>query len=81
VIGYRGRRTRRTLKNTMSHEQRRRRVTFVLDFRRAGSRRLSLKHRGPARGWPVVNPIGITEPMVGWKRAPLSAVASHLVFF
>jgi hypothetical protein len=30
-------------KNTGSHEQRRRRVTFVLDFRRVGSKRLSLK--------------------------------------
>jgi hypothetical protein len=28
----------------------------------------------------VVNPFGVTEPTVGWKRAPLSAVASHLVF-
>ena len=29
-----------------------------------------------ARGWLVVNPLGVTTPMVGWKRAPLSAVAS-----
>jgi hypothetical protein len=28
----------------------------------------------------VVNPFGVAEPTVGWKRAPLSAVASHLVF-
>ena len=28
----------------------------------------------------MVNPLGIAEPMVGWKRAPLSAVTSHLVF-
>jgi hypothetical protein len=28
----------------------------------------------------VVNLFGVTEPTVGWKRAPLSAVASHLVF-
>jgi hypothetical protein len=27
----------------------------------------------------VVNLFGVTEPMVGWKRAPLSAVASRLV--
>jgi hypothetical protein len=27
----------------------------------------------------VVNLFGVTEPMVRWKRAPLSAVASHLV--
>jgi hypothetical protein len=39
----RGRRTRGTPGNTVSHEQRRRRVTFILDFRRAGSKRLSLK--------------------------------------
>jgi hypothetical protein len=39
----RRRRTRGTPRNTVSHEQRRRRVTFVLDFRRAGSKRLSLK--------------------------------------
>jgi hypothetical protein len=37
------RRTRGTPENTASLEQRRRRVTFVLDFRRVGSRRLSLK--------------------------------------
>jgi hypothetical protein len=24
----------------------------------------------------VVNPLGVTTPTVGWKRAPLSAVAS-----
>jgi hypothetical protein len=24
----------------------------------------------------VVNPLGVTEPMVGWKHAPLLAVAS-----
>jgi hypothetical protein len=29
-----------------------------------------------ARGWLVVNPLGVAEPTVGWKRAPLSAVAS-----
>jgi hypothetical protein len=29
-----------------------------------------------ARGWLVVNPLGVTTPTVGWKRAPLSAVAS-----
>ena len=29
-----------------------------------------------ARGWLVVNPLGVTMPMVGWKRAPLSVVAS-----
>jgi hypothetical protein len=27
----------------------------------------------------VVNPFGVTEPTVGCKRAPLSAVASRLV--
>ena len=37
------------------------------------------KHRGLAWGWLVVNPIGITKPTVGWKRAPLSVVASCLV--
>jgi hypothetical protein len=25
----------------------------------------------------VVNPLGVIEPMVGWKQAPLSAVASR----
>jgi hypothetical protein len=29
-----------------------------------------------ARGWLVVNPFGVATPMVGWKRAPLSAVIS-----
>ena len=28
-----------------------------------------------ARGWLVVNPLGVPEPTVGWKRAPLSVVA------
>jgi hypothetical protein len=28
----------------------------------------------------VVNPSGFTEPTVGWKRAPLSVVATRLVF-
>ena len=28
-----------------------------------------------ARGWLVVNPLGVDEPTVGWKRAPLLAVA------
>jgi hypothetical protein len=27
----------------------------------------------------VVNPLRVTEPMVGWKWAPLSAVASCLL--
>jgi hypothetical protein len=29
-----------------------------------------------ARGWLLVNLVGVTTPTVGWKRAPLSAVAS-----
>jgi hypothetical protein len=29
-----------------------------------------------ARGWLVLNPLGVTTPTVGWKRAPLSVVAS-----
>ena len=33
-----------------------------------------------ARGWLVVDPLGVTKPTVGWKRTPLSAVMSHLVF-
>jgi hypothetical protein len=74
-----GREPGRNSGNTGSSEQRRR-VTFVLDFRSAGSRKLNLKHRGLARGWLVVNPFGVTEPMVGWKRAPLSTVVSRLVF-
>jgi hypothetical protein len=28
-----------------------------------------------ARGWLVVNPVGVATPTVGWKRAPLSVVA------
>jgi hypothetical protein len=27
-----------------------------------------------AWGWLVVNPLGVVEPIVGWKRAPLSVV-------
>jgi hypothetical protein len=34
-----------------------------------------------ARGWLVVNPLGVTTPTVGWKRAPLSAVASSAEVF
>jgi hypothetical protein len=37
----------------------------------------SQKHSGLAWGWLVVNPLGVTEPMVGWKQAPLLAFASH----
>ena len=29
-----------------------------------------------ARGWLVVNLVGVATPTVGWKRAPLSAVVS-----
>ena len=29
-----------------------------------------------ARGWLVVNPLGVAEPTVGWKQAPLSVVAT-----
>ena len=29
-----------------------------------------------ALGWLVVNPVGVATPTVGWKRAPLSVVAS-----
>jgi hypothetical protein len=28
-----------------------------------------------AQGWLLVNPLGVVEPTVGWKRAPLSAIA------
>ena len=27
----------------------------------------------------MVNLLGVTEPMIGWKQAPLSAVASRLL--
>jgi hypothetical protein len=27
----------------------------------------------------VINPLGVTEPMVGWKQAPLLAVTSRLL--
>jgi hypothetical protein len=39
-------------------------------------RRRSLDIVVSAWGWLVVNPLGVTTPTVGWKRAPLSAVAS-----
>ena len=29
-----------------------------------------------ARGWLLVNLVGVATPTFGWKRAPLSAVAS-----
>jgi hypothetical protein len=31
-------------------------------------------------GWLVVNPLGVTEPKVGWKQEPFPAVASHYLF-
>jgi hypothetical protein len=49
------------------------------NFLRARRKYAISKHRGLARGWPVVNLLGVTEPMVGWKRAPLSTVASRLL--
>jgi hypothetical protein len=55
----------------------RRRVTSVPTIVEPEERDYISEHRGLARGWLVVNPLGVTEPMVGWKQAPLSAVASH----
>ena len=60
-------------------KQRRRRVTFVLNFWQIETQSHSIVVQ--AQGWLVVNPFRIAEPTVGWKRAPLSAVASNLVFF
>ena len=43
-------------------------------------RNISLsEHRGIAQGWPVVNRLGVTEPIVEWKKKPLLAVASHVL--
>jgi hypothetical protein len=46
-------------------------------YRRARRKDYISEHRGLARGWLVVNPLRVTEPMVGWKRSPLSVVTSH----
>ena len=53
-------------------KKRRRRVTFVLGHWRTETQSRSIVVS--ARGWPVVNPLGVAEPTVGWQRAPLSAV-------
>ena len=55
-------------------------VTFTLGHWQTGRRR-SQNIVVSARGWLVVNPLGVTTPTVGWKRAPLSAVASIAEIF
>ena len=60
----------------LSHEQRRRGVTLVL-----GHWKIEMQSRSivvSARGWLVVNPLGVAEPTVGWKRAPLLVDAPTL---
>jgi hypothetical protein len=50
-------------------------ATFAPGHWQIGRRR-SQNIVASARGWLVVNPLGVATPTVGWKRAPLSAVAS-----
>jgi hypothetical protein len=56
-------------------DRRRRIATFAPGHWKTG-RRESQNIVVSARGWLVVNPVGVAMPTVGWKRAPLSAVAS-----
>ena len=56
-------------------DRRRRIATFAPGHWRT-ERRRSQDIVVSARGWLVVNPVGVATPTVGWKRAPLSAVAS-----
>jgi len=56
-------------------DRRRRIATFIPGHWKTG-RRKSQDIVVSARGWLVVNPVGVATPTVGWKRAPLSAVAS-----
>jgi hypothetical protein len=53
--------------------KRRRRVTFVLGHWKIETQSCSIVVS--AWEWLVVNPFGVAEPTVGWKRTPLSAVA------
>jgi len=55
-------------------DRRRRIATFTPGHWKTG-RRKSQDIVVSARGWLVVNPVGVATPTVGWKRAPLSAVA------
>jgi hypothetical protein len=55
-------------------DRRRRIATFTPGPWKTG-RRKSQDIVVSARGWLVVNPVGVATPTVGWKRAPLSAVA------
>jgi hypothetical protein len=55
-------------------DRRRRIATFAPGHWRT-ERRRSQDIVVSARGWLVVNPVGVATPTVGWKRAPLSAVA------
>jgi hypothetical protein len=50
-------------------------VTFAHGHWQTGKRR-SQNIVVSARGWLVVNPLGVAMPTVGWKRAPLSVVSS-----
>ena len=56
-------------------DHRRRIATFAPGHWKTG-RRKSQNIVVSAPGWLVVNPVGVATPTVGWKRAPLSAVAS-----
>jgi len=57
----------------------RRRVTSVPNCCRTERKGSLSEHHVLSQGWPVVNPSGVTEPMVGWKHTPILAVASHLL--
>ena len=74
----RGRRSRREGNSGDSlrrvSDRRRRIATFTPGHWKTG-RRKSQDIVVSARGWLVVNPVGVATPTVGWKRAPLSAVA------
>jgi hypothetical protein len=55
---------------------RRRRIATLTPGHWKTGRRKSQDIVVSARGWLVVNPVGVATPTVGWKRAPLSAVAT-----
>ena len=74
---WRGRREGKTLAifTQIEWSQRGRIATFAPRHWQT-ERRRSQDVMVSARGWLVVNPVGVATPTVGWKWAPLSAVAS-----
>ena len=65
--------------NSLPRSYGRRRVTFIPNWCWVERKSSLSEHRGLAQGWPMVNPLGVTEPMVGWKQTPFSTITSRLL--